>query len=390
MKKSHERESEVWLEIEGKQVLDLTSGGGAAILGFKPKSVMAALKAQNLSNPHIMPYTPSPLSVRLEKTMCDLFELPNFTSLPATSGTEAVDLALRLARRVTGRRRVVYCQGAYHGSTSAAIACCGIANWQHAQEDLWGNIAIDLPWRSDPDWLTQWQKTQHRLEQSKDEIAAIIFEPLQSNRGFLLPPLAYVQRLCDWAHANGILFIADEIGSSLGRGGHWLGSQHYGIEVDMALLGKNLGSGVFPIAVVLAKQDHVRAAIGPGFRSSMSWTPVACAVALATLKTIQEQGLLNRSQALGATIENILGVAEHSQTDRIVGTGLGWGIRLGRLGDDRAREQRLAVAKTLRERGILVEPNPCLPGIRMMPALTIPEAALVDAMVKIKHIMDGF
>lgn len=369
-------------------VLDLTAGSGAAPLGLNPSEVIAAVVRQLRVDVHPALHIPCQLAQRLEHELLDALELSGYRVLPATTGSGAVDLAMRIARRATDRHGIGYMRGSFHGNSTAAAGICGIPGWAKNVEQDSENVELEVPTAPDTSG-NEWEETRARLEEQRASLAAIVIEPLQSNRGYRLPAQGFLPWLAHYCRDTGTLLIADEIGSSLGRGGTWLGSRLFGVEPDLAVLGKSLGAGVLPIAAVLARASVIDAAKGPGLGSSLSWSPPACAAALATLGEIRDRNLVERARDLGARFGPSLRIlADQGLVDEVFGVGLGWGLKLGQVGDPDAKQRRLGAARELALRGVHIEPNPSLPGLRLMPALTIGENDLTRGLDCIHEVLE--
>jgi acetylornithine/succinyldiaminopimelate/putrescine aminotransferase len=366
-------------------MLDLCSGGGAAVLGFQPRPVVRAVSGALRRTAHAPLQGRSDDERTLEHELRATLGLDDFRVFPATTGSEAVDLAIRVAHRVTGRRTMIYLRGAYHGATLAAMSVCGLPGWRRSEEAGWfDHVQLDIPAEgaAEPDGLCRMKAAA----EATDGVAGVILEPMQSNRGFRIPAreaLGWLREFCD---RRGALLIVDEIGGGLGRCGFWLGIHRAGITPDVVVLGKNLGAGVVPIAATLVREKMAASAGGPGMRSSLAWSPPACSAALATLRTIRHARLVERAQNLGRVCEHELGPLRHAPlVECLVGAGLGWGIGLKETGE--AGRRRLDVVRALAGRGVHVEPNPGLPGVRLMPALTIPKPLLRRAVQLVRDVI---
>ena len=371
----------------GERVIDLCSGEGAAILGYQPRSVVSAVRQQLCRDAHGRHRSARRLGARLAMKLRAIAGMPGAEVVPATTGSEAADLAVRLCRRVTGRPLVAHLRNSYHGSTSATMSLCGIASFRR-RDKLGASLELAVPDTPDQERASQWERSKLRLRARSHELAAIILEPVRSNAGFRMLSrqcAAWLRRFCD---QHGIILIADEVTSGLGRCGAWLSAELVGIRPDIVVLGKSLGAGVAPIGAAIVPSDIWRAARGPGYRSTLSWSPPACAAAIATLRAITRGKLVERSARLGESIHRRLGqLAPRTVTD-LVGCGLGWGIQLGRPRDQTADEWRAHAYLRLLARGLHVEPSATLPGLRMMPPLTIPHGVLMRAIDAIAEELD--
>jgi len=345
--------------VPGDAVLDLTSLGGTAPLGSRPTGITDAV-CRVLSSTPCAPAGSRSDAEELSGRLTSLLALPDHTVLRATTGAEAVDMALQLARTATRRRDVACVTGSYHGGTAACLEVCGIAGWGTGSETL----RLDLI--GNPD------RALDALDRAGPELAAVILEPIMSNRGFVPIPDHVAASVAELARRHGALLIHDEVGCGLGRTGAWRAGAP-GLP-DIVLVGKTLGAGIYPIAAVLALPDVVKRGVGRGRSFSLSWTPPACAAALAFLSEVEKGNLVPRAKELGLLLRLRLSarLSGHPWVAGVHGSGLGFGIELR---PDFA-DQRISLSRRMRERGVLVEPTPSLPGLRAMPALTMPAELL--------------
>jgi putrescine aminotransferase len=360
------------VDARGRRYLDFLAGYGSVPLGHNHPAVAAAVTAAiGAGVPHFVLMAPEALPAALAARLAALapgdLSMVNFMS----SGSEAVDGALKLARAVTRRPRFVAAQRGYHGATFGAMAVTGDARLE-VFEPL-GERAL-VPWGDAGAIDAQLRKR---------DVAAVILEPIQAEGGVHLPPpgyLAEVHRLCQ---RHGSLFILDEVQTGLGRTGNWFACQRDHVVPDVLVLAKALSGGLVPISAYITRPDLWRKAYGTLATCELHCTtyrggPLACAAALATLEVIEATGLVARAAELGERIGSRLRAqtAGHPLIRDVRGRGLLWGIELATSKDGVAAAliaQWLVVG--LLERGIVTQVTTLSPSVvRIEPPLIALEA----------------
>mgnify|MGYP003527404707 FL=1 len=360
---SVETKAEGWIitDSDGRKFIDCLGGYGMFCLGHRHPKVVEAVKGALDSIPMCG-------EILFNRPMADLAErLAEITpgnlqySFFVNSGTEAVEGALKIARLATGRKKYIAAKNAFHGKTYGSLTATGrdlfrkpfeplLQNFTHVE---FGNIEA--------------------LEAAIDtETAAFILEPIQGEGGIIVPPdgyLAAVRALCD---KYGVLMIADEVQTGIGRTGKWFGVDHEGVTPDIMALAKALGGGIMPIGSFTATPEVWAGLIESPFlhTSTFGGNQMACVAGLATLKVIEEEDLLNRGASAGAYLKKGL---EEVQKDYplvikdVRGRGMMLGIELTKEGAGGMLmslmiDSNILVAYTLN--------NPKV--IRMEPSLTMP------------------
>lgn len=360
---SVETKAEGWIitDSDGRKFIDCLGGYGMFCLGHRHPKVVEAVKGALDSIPMCG-------EILFNRPMADLAErLAEITpgnlqySFFVNSGTEAVEGALKIARLATGRKKYIAAKNAFHGKTYGSLTATGrdlfrkpfeplLQNFTHVE---FGNIEA--------------------LEAAIDtETAAFILEPIQGEGGIIVPPDGYltaVRALCD---KYGVLMIADEVQTGIGRTGKWFGVDHEGVTPDIMALAKALGGGIMPIGSFTATPEVWAGLIESPFlhTSTFGGNQMACVAGLATLKVIEEEDLLNRGALAGAYLKKGL---EEVQKDYplvikdVRGRGMMLGIELTKEGAGGMLmslmiDSNILVAYTLN--------NPKV--IRMEPSLTMP------------------
>jgi putrescine aminotransferase len=362
------------VDARGHRYLDFLAGYGSIPLGHNHPAVAAAVTAAIDSHaPHFILMAPEALPAALAARLAALAPGELSMAFFMSSGSEAVDGALKLARAVTRRPRFVAARRGYHGATFGAMAVTG--DPRLAVFEPLGERTL-VPW-GDAGAIEAALRTR--------DVAAVILEPIQAEGGINLPPAGYlaeVQRLCK---RYGSLFILDEVQTGLGRTGTHFACEREAVIPDVMVLAKALSGGLVPISAYLTRPELWRKAYGTLATCELHCTtyrggPLACAAALATLEVIEATGLVARAAQLGDHLGRRLRdvTAGHPLVREVRGRGLLWGIELATSKDGIAGAliaQWLVVG--LLERGIVTQVTTLCPNvIRVEPSLIIEQAHL--------------
>jgi 4-aminobutyrate aminotransferase-like enzyme len=286
------------------------------------------------------------------------------------SGSEANDVALRIARAVTGRRGVIVSAFAYHGVTEAT-SDLSPEEWQPGEADSRPHVAL-IPApdgyrgrfrREDEGWAERFARCVEEAAASLAEtgipLAALFVDSAFTSDGVLCPPPEYLRGVAAAVRGAGGLLVADEVQAGFGRfGSHLWSFQASGIEPDLVTLGKPMGNG-FPVAAVVARSELVDPfARSTGFFSTFGGNPVACAAALAVLQVIDDEGLMAIATATGDHLRRRLTelMDRHHQVGDVRGRGLLAGVEMvaDRASRTPDRGAAHAIVNGLRERGVLI------------------------------------
>jgi acetylornithine aminotransferase len=261
-----------------------------------------------------------------------------------------VEAAFKLSRR-TGRARVVATDGAFHGRTMGALALTGQPAKADPFRPLPGEV-VHVPY-GDAGALAA---------AVDDRTAMVIVEPIQGEAGVVVPPAGYLTAAREITTRHGALLALDEVQTGVGRTGHWFAHQADGVEPDVVTLAKGLGGGL-PIGACLAFGDAAGLLTPGSHGSTFGGNPVCCAAALAVLRTIAAEGLLDHVKRVGEQLRRGVEALGHPLVDHVRGAGLLLGIVL-------TEPAAATVADRLRTAGFLA--NPCQPGvIRLAPPLIL-------------------
>lgn len=314
------------IDAEGNRYLDLLSGYGVFAIGRNHPEAIAAVRDTMAAHTANLPQLGVTLlsGVLAEQLLA---RAPGSVAamVPANSGTEAVEAAVKIARAATGRARILFAQHAFHGLTLGSLSLNGNDEFRDGFGPLLpGCEAVPF---GDLDALER--------ALAGGEVAAFVVEPVQG-KGVNLPPDGYLQaaqRLCREA---GALFVCDEVQTGLGRTGRFLALEHWGLEPDLICLSKALSGGLVPVGAVLVSRaafdsvfDGMERAVRHG--STFGGNDLAAAAALATLRVLDVEGLLARAERLGSLLLELTAplVERYEVVSDVRGLGLMWAIEFG-------------------------------------------------------------
>ena len=362
-----ERAEGCWMHTtDGRRILDLISGISVSNLGHRHPAVIKAIQDQLDKYLHLMVYgevIQAPqvqLAQALSETTGGLLTHTYFVS----SGSEAIEGALKLAKRATGRYRIVSCKKAYHGSTHGALSAGGGDDFKKGYLPLVpGFTHIHFGVLEDLEFITH-------------ETAAVLIEPVQGEAGVRQASLSYWKELRARCTEAGALLILDEIQTGYGRTGTFWHYEQLGIQPDILVMAKGMGGGM-PLGAFMANEDTMRVLQADpvlGHITTFGGHPVCCAAGLATLREIRDSGLLKDVPAKAKKLADALSlVGEVRQADLLMALDLG------------SFERVMAVLKQLLKESILSDWFLyCDTAIRIAPPLTVSEEEIDFATGKIK------
>jgi glutamate-1-semialdehyde 2,1-aminomutase len=287
-------------DVDGRSYIDYVCSWGPSILGHAHPEVIAAIRETAKSGTSFG--IPNPLEVDLARTICDW--VPSVEKVRMTnSGTEATMSAIRLARGFTRRDKLIKFEGCYHGHVDSLLVKAGSGALTLGQPNSAGipsalaALTLALPF-NDVDAL------RAAFAQNKNEIAAVIVEPIPANAGLIPPEPGFLETLRELCTANGTLLIFDEVmtGFRLGRGG---AQERLGIRPDLSCFGKVIGGGL-PVGALGGPAGIIDflAPLGPVYQAgTLSGNPLAMAAGLAQLRVLEEENVFARLENLGALLE---------------------------------------------------------------------------------------
>ena len=303
--------SEVW-DVEGRRYIDFAGGIAVLNTGHLHPRVIAAARAQMDAYTHtafqIMPYEPY---VQLAEKLNAIAPIEGqLRSAFFSTGAEAVENAIKIARAATGRPGAIAFTGGFHGRTHLRMGLTGkVAPYREGLGIGPAGIHhLPFPCAAEgvsvADTLAALDRL-FRADIAPKDVAAIIIEPVQGEGGFHEAPTELLTALREIATRHGIVLIADEIQSGIARTGKWFAIEHSGVAPDLITVAKSLAGG-FPLSGVVGRADIMDKAAPGSLGGTYAGNPVACAAALAVLEVIEEEKLLARADVMGARIRERL------------------------------------------------------------------------------------
>ena len=354
----------VLFDAEGTEYLDLVAGIAVVGVGHSHPAVVAAVSSQAAELVHVSNLYGTGPQVELASRLASL--TGGKLSFFANSGAEAVECALKLARKFHGgtRHRIIAAEGGFHGRTFGALSATG----QPAKQEPFQPIV--------PGFTHVAFGDLHALDGVLDEtVAAVILEPIQGEGGVVVPPAGYLQQVRARCDAVGALLILDEVQTGLGRTGAWFAGDHEGVDADIVCLAKALGGGL-PIGACLAS-PAIANSFAPGdHATTFGGGPVQCAAALAVLDVIEDEGLVARAAVAGERLHEGL-----EKLGEVRGKGLLLALDVHQPVADKIVELAL-------ERNVLV--NQVSPtAIRLTPPLVISDDEIDHALAVLQEVCDA-
>jgi len=314
------------IDADGHRYLDLFGGYGVFALGRNHPEVIAALEQVMAARTGNLPQLGvTLLSGVLAEALVARAPASVHAMVPANTGTEAVEAAIKISRAATGRKRILYAEHAFHGLTLGSLSLNGNAEFR----DGFGPLLDDcrpVPF-GDEDALER--------ELARGDVAALFLEPVQG-KGVNLPPEGYLRRAESLCREAQTLLVCDEVQTGVGRTGRLLALEHWGLEPDMICMAKALSGGFVPIGAVLVSRtafskvfDGMERAVRHG--STFGGNDLAAAAALATLRALEREGLIAHAQRMGQLLGDLTRpLAERYEVVREVRSlGLMWAIEFG-------------------------------------------------------------
>ena len=390
--------SEIW-DVEGKRYIDFAGGIGVLNTGHRHPKVMAAVAGQLEKFTHtcyqVMPY---PGYVALAEKLNEITpgRFPKKTSFFST-GAEAIENAVKIARAATGRSGIIAFSGAFHGRTIMAMALTGkVAPYKAGfgpfpPEIYHAPFPIELHGVSVEEALHA-INTLFKADIDPRRVAAVIIEPVQGEGGFYVAPPELMRRLRELCDEHGMLLIADEIQSGFARTGKLFAMEHYGIDPDIIVTAKSLAGG-FPLSAVTGRADVMDAAPSGGLGGTYAGSPVAIAAALAVIEVIRDERLVERANQLGGEIKSLLVrlQADLPQIAEVRGLGAMIGVEFA---DAKTREPDSMFAKRVQARALedgllLLTCGIHFNVIRFLMPLTVPDAVFAEALQILERSIRG-
>ena len=304
-------------DVEGREYIDFAAGIGVMAVGHAHPKVVEAIKDQAKRYSHtcfgLFGYESY---LRLAQRLNELVpgDTPKRTFF-MNSGAEAVENAVKIARYVTGRKSIIAFDDAFHGRTYMTLSLTSQVDPYKKGFGPFAPEVYHIPFAycyrcplglAHPDCGCA---CTGYLEQAFDklvdagEVAAVIAEPILGEGGFIVPPREYMGKIKDICDRHGILLIADEIQTGIGRTGAWFAMEHWGVEPDIVCTAKALGGG-FPLSGITGKQEIMDGVHASGIGTTYGGSPTGCRAGLAVLEVIESEGLLARADLIGGRLKS--------------------------------------------------------------------------------------
>jgi 4-aminobutyrate aminotransferase/(S)-3-amino-2-methylpropionate transaminase len=283
-------------DVEGQDYIDF--GGGIAVMnvGHSHPKVVQAIKDQAEKFTHTcFMVTPYASPVKLAEKLCDAAPGDSLKAVMfANSGAEAVENAVKIARYYTQKTGIIAFESGFHGRTLMGMTLTSKVKPYKYGLGPFAPEVYRMPYAN-----------CYRCPFGKEYPAAIIIEPIQGEGGFITPPKEYFQRLKAICEKNGVLMIADEVQTGMGRTGHMFAMDYYGVEADITTVAKSLAAGM-PLSAVIGKKEIMDSVHPSGIGGTYSGNPIACEAALAVFDIFETEDLMDRAKLLGEKLQTIL------------------------------------------------------------------------------------
>ena len=383
------------IAADGRRYLDLATGIAVNAVGYGHTGVQAAIAEQLGRNLHLYHGTGyQEVVVAYAEALLSHFEGQNRLFF-ANSGAEAVEAAIKLARYTTGRPALVAFRGAFHGRTLGAVSLtASAARYRSAYEPLLPSVYhVDYPAPTrlglDPDGALMHVQAQVRslldTEVAPDHVAAVVVEAIQGEGGYVIPPDGFLPWLRELSREYGILLVADEVQSGMGRTGRMSAYEHTGIRPDIVVMGKAVGGGL-PLSAMIAPAELMRAWQAGVHGSTFGGNPLACAAGLATLRAIESEGLMAHAAEMGAlALERLSPLSALGEVRDVRGRGLMVAVEFG--GDRRDRIVGEVIRRGVEAGMVMHAAGLHHEVLRLMPPLNIERDVLSEALDRLAEIV---
>ncbi|CAN5407698.1 4-aminobutyrate--2-oxoglutarate transaminase [soil metagenome] len=380
----------ILVDVDGNQLIDLGSGIGVTTIGHAHPDVAAAVTAQVAKLTHtLFTVTPYENYVRVAEKLAEItpgeFEKH---SILVNSGAEAVENAVKIARKYTGRRVILSLDHAFHGRTNLTMAMT-YRPWPERvglgsnPGDLF-SVPVSYPYRDGLSGEEAAAKTIDyiRTHIGASEVAAFFVEPILGDGGIIIPAPGYFAAIKAFCEENGIVFVADEIQAGLGRTGTWYSIEHHGVVPDLITSAKGIAGGL-PLAAVTGRAEIMDAVQPGGIGGTFGGNPVSTAAALAVFELIERDGLLAEAQRVERALLARIGdwAARFPVVGEVRGKGAMFGVELVKPGTKDPNPDALtAVLKHATTYGVIpLDAGSWDSVLRIMPSVVISEALIDDA-----------
>ena len=380
----------ILVDVDGNQLIDLGCGIGVTTIGHAHPDVAAAVTAQVAKLTHtLFTVTPYEGYVRVAEKLAEItpgdFEK---RSILVNSGAEAVENAVKIARKFTGRRVILSLDHAFHGRTNLTMSMT-YRPWPERvglgsnPGDLF-SVPVSYPYR---DGLSGEEAAAKTIDYivthiGASEVAAFFVEPIQGDGGIIIPAPGYFAAIKTFCEQNGIVFVADEIQAGIGRTGTWYAIEHHGVVPDLITTAKGIAGGM-PLAAVTGRAEIMDSVQPGGIGGTFGGNPVSTAAALAVFELIERDGLLAEAQRVERALLARIGdwAERFPVVGEVRGRGAMFGVELVKPGTkDPNPEALTAVLKHATTNGVIpLDAGSWDSVLRIMPSVIISEELIDDA-----------
>jgi 4-aminobutyrate aminotransferase/(S)-3-amino-2-methylpropionate transaminase len=377
-------------DVDGNRFIDFTGGIGVMTIGHTNDAVVSAVSHQASQVTHTL-FAVAGYEPYIE--VCELLakHTPgNFAkkSVLVNSGAEAVENAVKIARKHTGRSEVAVLHHGYHGRTNLTSAMnYNMYPYGTGFGPLAGSVhhaPNSSPFHDGLSGAEAAERTITYLEKrvGASQIACLVVEPIQGEGGFIVPAEGYLPALLEWCHANGIVYVSDEVQSGMARTGNYFASEHFGIEPDLVTSAKGIGGGM-PIAAVTGRAEIMDASHPGGLGGTFGGNPVSSAAVVAVFSEVDKRGLLAEAKRVEKTLKPAL--LDLQQKHSVIGDVRGIGAMLAiEFVDQKTGKPAPEVAKAVQTHalnsGVLILTAGTFGNVlRFLPPVVITDEQLLEA-----------
>ena len=344
-------------DARGNEYLDLSGQLMCSNLGHSADAVAEAMAEQAREGAYFAPGFTTEARARLGEKLAEVTPGDLQKTFFSTSGTEAIEAAIKIARMYTDKHKIVSRYRSYHGATYGSISVTGDPRRLVAEPGIPGTIKAPDPYAygSTLDPMESLEYIDEMLMLEGDTVAAVLVEPIVGSNGILVPPDEYLPRLKEIAHEHDALLICDEVMSGFGRTGEWFGCDVFDVTPDIMTMAKGLSGAYAPLGATIVTGE-----IADHFEENMfchghtyAGHPVACAAGLAAIETYEREDLIEHAADVGAYLgDRLEELAEsHPSVGDTRGVGLFRGIELTKRSDERVpfgrRRDKISMGSTV-------------------------------------------
>jgi acetylornithine/N-succinyldiaminopimelate aminotransferase len=347
---SIEKGEGIWVyDSEGKKYLDLYGGHAVALTGHCHPAIVSAVKSQAEKLIFYSNVVYSSVRARASKAIIEIAPACMNKVFFCNSGAEANETAMKIARRYTGKKKIIAMKNGFHGRTAGALGATGLGNYRAQFSPVL------------EDFIFADFGSIRSLEQSlNDDVAGVILEPIQSMAGVEMADDDYYRKLRNFCTENGTVLVFDEVQTGFGRTGSWFFGDHFGVSPDIITLAKGIGGGI-PVGGVIIREE-ISKTIGQGEHgSTFGGGPIASAAVEANIRVIHEENLVHNAQETGDYLAKK--AVDIPMVKRVRGRGLLVGIELER--------EAVAVRDFLLKRGIITGTSSLKNVLRLLPPIVV-------------------